>query len=437
MARFRCVTWGKTAIWLLLGLLLVQVLSLMGLWLTWPGQSAGVTLSLMVPQAEVLYWEPLIEVFEAENKDIQIELAAGAYTPEQIQTIYKADLQTDQPRYDLVYMDAVWLPGFASQGWLQDLTAQVSSAALSEFVSSEVDLGRYQKQLYRLPFYADIGVMLVNQALVNPVGLPTTFNALFDVARSLQPPEQWSYLWQGQAGESLVANFVEVLDGYGGFWIDPATQSVGLNQPEAVRAVQFLQDTLTRSLSPRTVLGYAEQASFEQFQTGNTAFLRIWPQFWQRANAVDSPLHDRVGLSTTLALPGRVRRGCRGGWGLAIAQNAAHPEAAWRAVEFFTSAAAQRQFSLASGYLPSRKALFTEPQLLATYPHFAQLLEQLQTRSVFRPQIPEYEQASQILQTHLWQVLVGEATASAAMQQAAEQTRSLLKEGGQATSAAG
>ncbi|NJN04219.1 MAG: hypothetical protein HC873_00430 [Leptolyngbyaceae cyanobacterium SL_1_1] len=79
--------------------------------------------------------------------------------------------------------------------------------------------------------------------------------------------------------------------------------------------------------------------------------------------------------------------------------------------------------------MPSRKALFEDAELLAAYPHFTQLLEELQTRSVFRPQIPDYSQASKILQTNLWRVLVGAATPENAMEQAAKQTRSLLKNG--------
>ncbi|MFE4107364.1 extracellular solute-binding protein [Almyronema epifaneia] len=429
MTRFRQIVSKKVLMRLLLGLLLVQVISLLGLGLSWPRQPAEVPLAMVVPQAEMPYWQTLVDAFEAENANIHIELTTGSYTPEQIEAIYSADLQTSTPRYDLVYLDVTWLPGFASRGWLQDLTPQITAAALSEFLGSEVEMSRYQKQLYRLPFRADIGVMLVNQQLVAPVNLPTTFAALLQVSRSLRQQRHWGYLWQGRADESLVANFVEVLDGFGGFWIDPATQSVGLNQPEAIRAIQFLRNTLVLEASPPTVIGYEEQTSFTQFQLGNTAFLRIWPQFWQQANAANSPLHNQVGLSATLALPGRVRRACRGGWGLAIAQKTAHPEAAWQAVDFFTSAAAQRQFSLASGYLPSRKALFADAQLLAAYPHFRQLLEQLQTRSVFRPQIPEYEQASEILQTQLWRVLVGDVSPEIAMQQAAEQTRSLLKHG--------
>ncbi|HBY79945.1 MAG TPA: ABC transporter substrate-binding protein, partial [Cyanobacteria bacterium UBA11148] len=47
------------------------------------------------------------------------------------------------------------------------------------------------------------------------------------------------YLWQGKQYEGLAAMFTEVLEGYGGFWVNPDTLEVGLDQPEAVQAVEF------------------------------------------------------------------------------------------------------------------------------------------------------------------------------------------------------
>ncbi|NJO43884.1 MAG: hypothetical protein HC865_25800 [Cyanobacteria bacterium RU_5_0] len=43
-------------------------------------------------------------------------------------------------------------------------------------------------------------------------------------------------------------------------------------------------------------------------------------------------------------------------------------------MEFFTSEDAQRQFVLAHGYVPTRRSLFTDPQILQKYPHYQELL---------------------------------------------------------------
>ena len=241
-----------------------------------------------------------------------------------------------------------------------------------------------------------------------------------------QSPVPWGYLWQGREYEGLVANFVEVLAGYGGFWIDPSTGEVGLDRAAAIAAATFLADTIRAGVSPQLVTSYGETESFNQFLDGQSLFLRSWPYFWQQANESDLALQGQIGLASVVAAADRTPQACRGGWGFGIAQNAAHPEAARRAIAFFTSANAQRQFVLDSGHLPSRTALYDEPAIVAQYPFFPEVLDALQNHSVFRPQIPQYDQASRILQTHLWQVLVGEATAETAMREAAAETLQLL-----------
>ncbi len=117
---------------------------------------------------------------------------------------------------------------------------------------------------------------------------------------------------------------------------------------------------------------------------------------------------------------------CKGGWGLGIAKNAQHPQEAWRAIQFFTSEVAQRKFVLESGYLPSRRSLFTEPQIVAEYSHFPEVLEMVE-HAVLRPPIPEYDQASKILQRYLSAALTGQPSEET-MKAAANETRKLLSE---------
>lgn len=420
---------SRLAIAFLAGLLLVQLLGLAVWWVRWP--SLGPTpLSFVVPLDEVAAWQPLVDAFREQNPDIRLELAERNYDTDQTKAVYAEDLSRGSPQYDVVYMDVVWLPWFASEGWLQDLSDLLPEEDLAKFLPSELAAGRYQDNLYRLPFKADLGLLFYNQALMAELGVEPaqTFEELLAQSQRVQAQSQvpWGYLWQGRQYEGLVVNFVEVLAGYGGFWIEPSTGAVGLDQAAAIAAATFLADTIRQGVSPPLVTSYGETESFSQFLGGQSLFVRNWPHFWKRANQNDSPLAGQVGLASVVAAAGRAPQGCRGGWGFGIAQNAAHPEAARRAIAFLTSAAAQRQFVLDLAHLPSRTDLYTDPEITAQYPFFPEILDALENNSVFRPQIPQYDQASSILQTYLWQVLVGDATAENAMRAAAAETRALL-----------
>lgn len=420
---------NRLAIAFLAGLLLVQVLGLAVWWVSWT-RSGPTPLSFVVPLDEAAAWQPLVADFRAQNPDIRLELVAGDYNTDQVKAIYTADLSSGSPQHDLVYMDVVWLPWFASEGWLQELSDLLPEEELAEFLPSELAAGRYQDTLYRLPFRADLGLLFYNQGLMADLGLEPaqTFDELMAQSQRVQAqsPVPWGYLWQGRRYEGLVANFVEVLAGYGGFWIEPSTGTVGLDQAAAIAAATFLADTIDQGVSPQLVTSYGETESFSQFLAGQSLFVRNWPYFWKRAHQTDSPLAEQVGLASVVAAADRAPQGCRGGWGFGVAQNAAHPDAARRAIAFFTSAAAQQQFVLDSAHLPSRTDLYTEPQIMAQYPFFPEVLAALENNSVFRPQIPQYDQVSGILQRYLWQVLVGDATAEDAMRAAAADTRDLL-----------
>jgi multiple sugar transport system substrate-binding protein len=219
--------------------------------------------------------------------------------------------------------------------------------------------------------------------------------------------------------------FVEVLAGYGGFWIDPDTQIVGLDQPEALQAVKFLRQSIAQGISPERVTIYGEEETRRLFQDGEVIFLRNWPEVWAIVNSVDSPIQGQIAIHPVPHAPNQQSHGCQGGWGLGIASTTSHPEAAWEAIRFFTSAASQRQFTLESGYLPSRTALYTDPQIVQRYPHYPALLS-LFDQSVLRPAIPQYLDVSAILQRYLQAALNSQLSPEQAMQTAAQETRRLL-----------
>ena len=119
---------------------------------------------------------------------------------------------------------------------------------------------------------------------------------------------------------------------------------------------------------------------------------------------------------------------CLGGWGLGIAKSSRHPEEAWKAIQYFTSEEAQRRFILNAGFVPSRRSLFTDPEIVAKYPHYPQLLK-IVDKAVLRPPIAQYAPASDILQRYLSAALTNRMTPESAMKAAANETRRLLGSG--------
>ncbi|PSB20379.1 ABC transporter substrate-binding protein [Phormidesmis priestleyi ULC007] len=403
-----------------------------------------VTLSFVVPNNEAQPWQSLIDEFETAHPKIAIDLvnlrdqdAIKPQDPRAVKKQYIDSFNQENPLYDLVFMDIIWVPEFAKKQWIRDLPMQPTDPELKKFLSDDVKGGIYQNKLYRMPVRSDIGWLYYRTDLLKDAGLkpPETFEELIDSSQKLQAKElRWGYLWQGRQSEALSAMFVEVLHGYGGFWINEKLD-VGLDRTEAIAAVQFLHDTMfdQNPISPKTLTTYREDETLKLFLEGKAAFLRNWSNVLPRANLTDSNIRNKIGVKPMVHTSGYTSGGCQGGWGLGIAQRTQHPEEAWQAVQFFTSAAAQRKlFLAASDGLPTRRELFKDSQLVKRYSHYPAILDFFENQKphpiVLRPAISQYAQATCILQKYLHTALTQEnPEIERKMQDAARDTRILLK----------
>jgi multiple sugar transport system substrate-binding protein len=111
---------------------------------------------------------------------------------------------------------------------------------------------------------------------------------------------------------------------------------------------------------------------------------------------------------------------------LSIAKTSQYPREARQAIEYFTSARAQRRFVLDAGYIPSGEEIFNDAEIARKYPHIPQLAEAVKS-SVLRDRRTQYAQASEILQRYLSEALRQQVSPEAAMQAAAAETRRLLE----------
>lgn len=415
--------------WYRWGLLFVLSLSIiLTAWIAIAQQPVVLNTLILAPDVKDLR-TGFFKDFETKNPDIRINVIEGPNSANLVEDLYSSAFLLGDSPYDLVLLDIVWTPKFAAAGWLEDLNNRVSQEELKAFTPQDIEAGRYKDGLYRIPIRSDVGILYYREDLLKAAGLkpPETFQDLIQTSQTLQKENKvdWGYVWQGRQYEGLAAMFTEILAGYGGYWVNPDTQEVGLDRPEAIKAVQFLRETIQKRVSPPGVTTYIEEDTRRLFQSGQVAFLRNWPYVWASANAAGSKLAGKVGIKPMIHAPGETSGASLGGWGFGISNNSRHKEEAWKAIQYFMSRDAQKRFILGSGYVPSRQELFTDPEIVAKYPHFPELL-QIARKAVLRPSIPQYAQASDILQRYLSAALSNRTSPEQAMKAAASETRTLL-----------
>jgi multiple sugar transport system substrate-binding protein len=392
---------------------------------------APVTLKVLMNAGEVPTWNKLIvKDFEKLNPGIRLEIIESPNSTDLTENLYTSAFILGESPYDLVYMDVIWTAKFAAAGWLLDLTDKFSGEDLQVFLDKDVEAGRYESKLYRIPMRSDAGMLYYRKDLLDKLGVkpPETVGQLMRISQDLQKQKavKWGYVWQGAQYEGLPAMFVEILQGFGGFWINPDTNEVGLDRPEAIKAVEFLKDAIELGISPPGVTTYREEETRRLFVSGEAAFLRNWPYVWSSANENTSKIKGKIGVKQMVHLPGETGGACLGGWGLGISTSSKHPQEALKVIKYLTSLDIQRQFTLETGSLSSRRELFSDPQVIAKYPHYPNL-EKVANSAVLRPAIAQYAQASDLLQRYLNAALTNpKISPEKAMKAAATETRTLL-----------
>ena len=401
------------------------------------GCSAGGTRSkpgeavvrVMLPASERPLWRPIVQRFARDHPGARVELIEGPESTDLREDLYTTSLLARDPTFDLIYMDVTWTAKFAAAGWLRPLDDMVSPAECEAFLPAALAAGRYRGRLYRIPVRTDVGVLYYRTDLLEAAGLPPpqTMDQLVGEAKQLQsPPQRWGFVWQGKQYEGLICNYLELLGGCGGFWVDPRTLDVGLDRPEAERALTFLVRCVgAESISPPGVTTYEEEESRRLFQDGRAVFLRNWPYVWPLAQGPGSSVRGHIDAISMVHDPGRPAGVTLGGWGLGLSSYSRHPALAMDLVRLVTSLEGQRMLCVPTGFSPARSEAYRDSALLASNPFLARI-GALHEHAVVRPAIARYAVASDILQRHLSAALSGSVSASEALSDAARETRRAL-----------
>jgi multiple sugar transport system substrate-binding protein len=378
-----------------------------------PASRLSGELSILMEPDGTGVWRKLISEFNKQNPAVQVRLVEGPPATNAREDLYSTSFLSRESAFDLVYCDVIWVAKFAAAGWLRDLTEYLSADDGNDFLATELSAGSYKGRLYRIPAFTDAGLLYYRKDLVSAP--PRTFDELVEQSRKLQTGQRWGFLWQGKQYEGLITIFLEVLWGFGGDWIDPETRRVHIDEPEAIEALSFLKNTIG-VISPPGVTSYIEEDTRILFQSGRAVFLRNWPYVWALMQRSNAPVIGKVSFTSMVHAPGHASAATLGGWGFAISTFCQDPKGAWQFVEFITRPEQLSQVQQSMGQIPSRKKLVRE-ELLS-------ILENVR----MRPPIPEYAQASDILQRWVSAALTGRVACENALREAARETRVLLKE---------
>ena len=386
--------------------------------------------SILMPSSFTDASADLVKIFNREHRGrIHLRLIRGPLNTESISDLAISSLLLGDAPFDALLMDVTWLPKYAAAGWLEPLDPWFDQTDQDQLVEGARLGNDYDGHLYRWPLVADVGLLYWRTDLMEEP--PKTPDELVSVAGDLVQTNAVAngFVWQGRQYEGLSCDFLEVLQGFGGKWMDTTNNTMQLNTPEASAAAAWLNDLISEGISPYAVTNYAEAESLQAFKAGDAALMRNWPYAWAELQKDDSNVKGNVGISLMVAQPGERPGATLGSWGLSLMRQSPHQEAAVEAIRYLTNATSQRTRFLNYGYSPTQAKLFSDPEMLKSSPVLPELQVAL-NHAVVRPPTPLYAQLSDVVQRELNGLFTDTGSADDAMATSQKRSQTLLRAAG-------
>jgi multiple sugar transport system substrate-binding protein len=313
-----------------------------------------------------------------------------------------ANLQAKSPIYDVIDMDVVWTAEFASNGWIIQLSP--TQFPLSGFLKPAVKSAMYQGKLWAVPDYSNADLLYYRKDIL--------------AAAHLQPPKTWAQLEQmaetvapkyhllGYAGtfaqyEGLTVNFAEAVQSAGGSILNPSGTQVTLNTPQAMQGLQFLIDGFELGWIPAQTYGFEEVGAQDAFKDGQYLFLNDWPDVWATLGGDPGKKYGIVALPGQSAGQGS---SSLGGANLAVSAYSLHQRTALQFIQYLTQPAQQRTMLELGSFPPVLKQLYFDKTLISQFQYLPTLYQAINTAQP-RPAIPDYDQASLVISSEVYQAL--------------------------------
>src|SRR5690606_22932313 len=305
-------------------------------------------------------YEELIADFEAANPDIDVVLnhipSAGDYE-QNLATLIAAGAAPD-----VFFINNISLPGFAAQGAFMPLEQFADEAFLDDFFPGHLDAFRYDGELMALPRDISNLVMFYNQDLfeANGVAAPSdgwTWDDFMAAAQTLtQDTDGDGALDQYGFGYSTFYLFWQPwVWSNGGSFFSPDHSEFTLNQGAALEGLEYYVGLRCDANIAPTGEQAAERSAASMIADGDAAM--IVDGRWRVAPLLSNAAVD---FNWDVALfpygsDGSVIGVDGSGWGISSTSN--DPEAAWRFIEFVSSAEAQALWTEAGIIIPSRRSV--------------------------------------------------------------------------------
>jgi multiple sugar transport system substrate-binding protein len=292
----------------------------------------------------------------------------------------------------------VWTAEFASLGNVLSLDNYFTKEMQEDFLPNSVQACYYNNSIYAVPSRIDAPLLYYRSDIISIP--PKTWDEMLQLIKSNKdyPSINYGYIFQGYTYEGLVCNALEFIWNNGGHVTDN-NGNIKINSQEAREALQVFVD-IANSNNSKDAFNFQEDDSWVAFQDGSALFMRNWPYVYKQLSGISSKMRGKFDIAPLPIGPsGSESTGTLGGWNFMINKNTKDPDTAWTFVKWMSSYQSQLTDSILAGSIPTRKAVYDDPNFIAELPWISDYKEIFENAEI-RPAAPNYSLVSASMQNN-------------------------------------
>ncbi|WP_019636749.1 ABC transporter substrate-binding protein [Paenibacillus fonticola] len=342
------------------------------------GSNKEKILQLWTREASAPNVKEAVDKFNSENRGFKVELTSfpNANFTEQFSTALASGAAPD-----IISIDLVYAPYFASIGAFQDLTDYYNSLDFKEhLIQAMATQGAYNGKQYALPFSGEVSALAYNKEHFKEAGLdpdspPETWEDLREYARKLTTTDRFAYVYAGADVGGQAFTFLPYIWGNGGDILNENGTEAKINSPETIEALQFYTDlTQKDKVTPEGVTNYSWAQAQDAFTSGKASMF-VTGNFIVNVFDTDYPDID-YGIALIPRNEGKNHASFAGGDLIAIPTESKHSEEALEFLQYALSEEVQVETFAKNGAIPVREDLL-DNKYFKNSPHYQVFAESL------------------------------------------------------------
>lgn len=337
--------------------------------------------------------------------------------------------------YDIVFMPSADAPKLAAGGWFEPINDMIPDSDRANWLEAVVNFYTFDGDLLAMPWYSGGAHMAYNKDVLAAAGVDPasimTWDDFMNACKAIKETNAAEFCFSPSAKHpgDFYYNSGTMIFSRGGQFFDKDGAPVFQNGTAALDTFQMLADGVANGYFDKAGSAMDDYETLIEFGTGKTAFLldSTWAATQANRNKDLSTIVDKVGY---ILVPGtadvRSNAFLYAG-GLGILKTSEHKEEAKQYLTFQTSEAAQKDHAINGANMPTRVALFSDADIIAAWPGFAELAAQLGNGD-FVPAVSWLDEFRASEATAVQEVMAGTKTPEEAVQWLATEADRIRKQ---------